>query len=98
MRLLAYKMLFSIGTILLFLFLFYPSSSVIAQKGKTKFTGVVTDSKGSSLTGVTVTAKGTQQKTLTNTNGFFEIEANEKNVIVLSHVGYKDQEVTLKQG
>lgn len=63
MRLLDYKMLISIGTFLLFLFLFYPSSSVIAQTGKTKFTGVVTDSKGSPLEGVTVTVRGTQQKT-----------------------------------
>lgn len=87
-------MLFSIGTSLLFLFLFYPSSSVIAQTDKTKFTGVVTDSKGTPLIGVTVAVRGTQQKTLTNPNGSFEINAKEKDVLI----GYKDQQVTLKRG
>jgi len=97
MRLLVCKMLFSIGTPLLFLFLFYPTS-LKAQTDKTKFTGVVTDSKGAPLAGVTVTLTGTQQKTLTDPNGSFEINAKEKDVITLSYVGYKDHQVILRRG
>jgi len=68
MRLLVCKMLFSIGTPLLFLFLFYPTS-LKAQTDKTKFTGVVTDSKGAPLAGVTVTLTGTAGGTYSSTAG-----------------------------
>lgn len=98
MRLLSNMMLHSIGFIICFLFLFYPSSPVNAQTGKTKFTGVVSDAKGNPLEGVTIQVKGTHEETLTNSDGSFSIEANEKDVLLISHVGFKDQEVVLKRG
>ena len=98
MRLLVFKVLCSISATLFFLFVFYPSSSVIGQTTKTKFTGIITDSKGAPLPGVTVTVRGAQQKAITNADGSFEIDANEKDVLVVSHVGFKEEEVTLKRG
>ncbi|MEO8763823.1 MAG: carboxypeptidase-like regulatory domain-containing protein [Ginsengibacter sp.] len=78
MRVLVNKMLLSIGIPQLFLFLFYPSSPLPAQTLQTKFNGIVTDPEGAPLVGVTVTLKGTQQKTITSTSGSFGIDAEER--------------------
>jgi TonB-linked SusC/RagA family outer membrane protein len=98
MRLLVSKMLPCIVTSIVLLFLIYPFSPTFAQTGKTKFTGVVSDSRGNPLSNVTIGIRGSRQKTITNADGSFEIEAREGSVVEVSHVGYDDQSIKLKTG
>ncbi|MEP7278268.1 MAG: SusC/RagA family TonB-linked outer membrane protein [Bacteroidota bacterium] len=56
--------------------------------------GVVTDSTGNRLTGVTVQANGTKKTTTTNNNGEFELPGIRKNTtLTLSMVGFKTVQV-----
>ncbi len=59
-------------------------------------TGKVTDqSDGTSLPGVSVLVKGTNQGTVTDVNGSFSIEAAATDVLSFSFIGYESQEVTV---
>ena len=98
MKLLLSKMLLCIVTTLFLLFLFYPFSSSFAQTGKTKINGVVNDSRGNPLPNVTIGIRGSQQKTMTKTDGSFEIEAPEGSILEVSHVGYLEQSLKTKRG
>jgi TonB-linked SusC/RagA family outer membrane protein len=56
--------------------------------------GTVTDDKGQTLPGVTVSVKGTARKTVTNNTGNFSVEVPDNQaVIVFSMVGFDSQEV-----
>lgn len=57
--------------------------------------GVVTDSLGMPLEGVSIVIKGTKQGTLTNKNGEFEIEAEAENILEISRVDYESKEIRL---
>lgn len=60
--------------------------------------GKVTDESGAGLPGVSVVLKGTQRGTSTGAAGDFTLdipEGGSQNVLVLSFVGYKSQEVTV---
>ncbi|MCF2488156.1 TonB-dependent receptor [Dyadobacter sp. CY347] len=60
--------------------------------------GKVSDEAGAGLPGVSVVLKGTQRGTSTGADGSFSLEIPEggsQNVLVLSFVGYKSQEVTV---
>lgn len=58
--------------------------------------GKVTDDKGSPLSSVSVTIKGTKKGVTTDQNGDFEITVpNEKSVLVISSVGFEIQEVSV---
>ncbi|MDP4213787.1 MAG: SusC/RagA family TonB-linked outer membrane protein, partial [Bacteroidota bacterium] len=50
------------------------------------------------LAGVSISVKGTQRGTVTNADGYFEIEANDGEVLVISAVGYVSQEVAASKG
>lgn len=59
-------------------------------------TGVVTNDKGEPLGGATVTEKGVENATMTNTDGSFAISvANARAVLVVSFVGYDSREITV---
>lgn len=59
-------------------------------------TGKVTDNKGQPLSGVTVAAKGSQQKTMTNEEGVFTLEITSSvKILVLSYTGMETREVTI---
>ena len=60
--------------------------------------GVVKDSTGEVLIGVSVGIKGTTQGTLTDVNGAFTINANPGDVLVFTYIGYNRKEVTLVDG
>ncbi len=67
---------------------------VIATEREVK--GTVKDEKGEGLPGVSILVKGTQQGTITETNGAFSIEVpDEHAVLVFSFVGYVNQEVAV---
>ena len=61
-----------------------------------KVGGRVTDERNEGLPGVSVRIKGTQQGTVSNAAGDFEVDVVDKSaVLVFSFVGYKTQEVTV---
>lgn len=76
-------------------FIFLLAYSLFAQT--VKVSGVVTDANREPLPGVNVEIKGTQQGTATDNEGVFLLKADSYPVnLVISYVGYKTQEVTVK--
>jgi len=58
--------------------------------------GKVVDASGDGIPGVNVTVKGTQQGTITDASGDFEVDVpNENAILVFSFVGYESQEVVV---
>jgi TonB-linked SusC/RagA family outer membrane protein len=57
--------------------------------------GKVTDEKGESLPGATVKVKGTNRAVSTDVDGKFIIEVNEGDIIIVSFIGYKTQEISV---
>ncbi len=57
--------------------------------------GKVVDEKGNGLPGVSILLKGKKTNTITNIDGVFSITASQGDVLVLSYVGYKQQEVVI---
>jgi TonB-dependent SusC/RagA subfamily outer membrane receptor len=57
--------------------------------------GTVTGEAGAPLNGVSVTVKGTSRGTSTNTTGQFSISAPSNGTLVISSVGYTNQEVSI---
>lgn len=55
--------------------------------------GVVQDSDGEPLVGATVLVKGTKVGTATDIDGRFTIKAKEGDMLVVSYIGYKPEEV-----
>lgn len=80
------------GIILLLL-----ATSVIAQQGRIRITGKVSDGEnGESLMGASVLLKGTTHGTISQLNGDYDILVDgEESVLVFAFIGYTDQEVTV---
>jgi TonB-linked SusC/RagA family outer membrane protein len=57
--------------------------------------GTVADETGP-LSGVTVSVKGSTRATTTNDKGEFSLKVNENDILVFTYVGYKNQEVIVK--
>jgi TonB-linked SusC/RagA family outer membrane protein len=67
-----------------------------ALYAQTTVTGKVTDaSDGSSLPGVNVIVKDTQQGTITDGTGSFSLSVSENAVFVFSYIGYTSQEIAV---
>ncbi len=60
-----------------------------------KVQGTVVDVNGEPIIGATIQVKGTSNATITNADGWFEINVAEKSVIVVSYVGFQIQEITI---
>jgi TonB-dependent starch-binding outer membrane protein SusC len=59
-------------------------------------TGKITDESNKPLEGVTVQVKGTTTVTITREDGEFKISVpSEKSILVISHVGYEQQEIVV---
>lgn len=69
--------------------------SPVAVQDNITVTGKVTDENGNPLTGVTVLQKGTENSTISDTNGDFSIEASDDGVLVFSLVGYSVQTISI---
>lgn len=79
---------------LTFLLLFLTALAALAQERRV--TGVVTDPAGTGIPGATILIKGTQIGSNTDADGRFAINArSDKDVLVISFVGYKTKEVTV---
>src|SRR5215475_343364 len=61
-------------------------------------TGKVSDEKGASVAGATVTEKGTRNATTTIDDGTFTITVKNKARLIISYVGYETYEVEAKAG
>lgn len=86
--------LFPPSLIWLFLFLFL-SSSVWAQAQPKKITGRVTDDVGQPVPGASITVKGSRSAVTAGADGTFTITAKEKDILVISYVGFQDKEVAV---
>ena len=62
--------------------------TAMAQANSYKVTGVVKDSNGEPLIGVTVKVKGTNRGTVTDLNGNYSIKADRNSTLQFSYVGY----------
>ncbi|MBI1782318.1 MAG: carboxypeptidase-like regulatory domain-containing protein [Sphingobacteriales bacterium] len=69
------------------------STTLLAQKQTV--TGKVTDAKGDPLAGVSVNIKGSNAGTSTDNNGMFSIQADGKDVLEFSIVGYQSQKINI---
>ncbi|HAK28748.1 MAG TPA: SusC/RagA family TonB-linked outer membrane protein, partial [Sphingobacterium sp.] len=63
---------------------------------KISITGRITDSQGAPLAGVTIREKGGKISTSTNETGQYTISVPENTIILISYIGYQDQEVNSK--
>lgn len=70
------------------------SSLIPKQIPNRVINGTVNDNEGNSLSGVSVTVKGTQRGTRTDQNGKFSIDANEGDVLEFTYIGFSPQEIT----
>ncbi|MEI9943820.1 MAG: SusC/RagA family TonB-linked outer membrane protein [Chitinophagaceae bacterium] len=71
------------------LFFLFASVSLYAQT----VTGTVTDGEAKPVSGATVSVKGTNRATVTNNAGTFTINASRTEVLVISYVGFIEQEI-----
>ena len=55
--------------------------------------GTVTDSDGATMAGVTVVVKGTTVGIITDANGKYQIDADNKSMLSFSFVGFKSQDI-----
>jgi iron complex outermembrane recepter protein len=59
------------------------------------YKGKISDEQKQPMAGVSVQVKGTATGIITDANGEFEINANEKDILIVSFIGYKTLEVTV---
>lgn len=63
--------------------------SVMQPAGKVSVQGVVVDTKGEPLIGVSILESGTTNGTITDIDGKFTLSVDSKALIELSYIGYK---------
>ncbi|WP_333576922.1 MULTISPECIES: SusC/RagA family TonB-linked outer membrane protein [Sphingobacterium] len=62
---------------------------------KISITGRITDSQGAPLAGVTIREKGGSASTSTNATGTYSLSVSSSATIVISYIGYQNQEVSV---
>ncbi|GAB3354738.1 SusC/RagA family TonB-linked outer membrane protein [Arachidicoccus ginsenosidivorans] len=83
-------------TALLVILILFVQSSMYAQNGT--ISGVVSDSSGAPLPGVTVGAKQSNTHDITNNDGSFSLKAQVGEILTFSYIGYTPQEVAAAAG
>ena len=91
MRLL-YKRPFPGGFILLLLCLALQTFNQVNAQSPSKVNGIVKDTEGKPIPGVTISIKGKKVSTITDENGSFSIPALSSDVLIFSSVGFNSQE------
>ncbi|GGB17077.1 SusC/RagA family TonB-linked outer membrane protein [Puia dinghuensis] len=61
-------------------------------------TGKVTDEKGASIAGATITEKGSRNATSTNADGTWSLQVRPKTKLIISYVGYESIETEARSG
>lgn len=85
--------LFPPSVIWLFLLLFFTGSVWAQAPQPKKIQGKVTDDTGQPVPGASIMVKGSRSAVTSGVDGSFTIMAREKDVLVVSYVGYQDKEV-----
>lgn len=68
---------------------------VLVVQGQTQLTGTVKEASGAVLPGVNVIIKGTTSGTTTDADGKFSLVASPSDVLLVSFIGYKSQEIAV---
>jgi TonB-linked SusC/RagA family outer membrane protein len=82
-------------SLFLFFFIFFYSSQVKAQNSLT-ITGKITDENGKGLGGVTISVRGTNNKTISDDGNYRIAGVKSTDVLVFSFVGYMEQVIPVK--
>ncbi len=80
---------------LLLLLLFTMSGLMLTAQEAVTVSGNVTDANDVEMPGVTVFVKGTQQGTITNVDGDYEITVPSDGTLVFSFIGHKTEEILI---
>lgn len=72
------------------------ASNLIAQQSRKQITGTVTDERGEPIIGANVMEKGTTNGVITNIEGEFSLSVSENVILLISYVGFINQEVHVK--
>jgi TonB-linked SusC/RagA family outer membrane protein len=76
------------------------SNNKIQEKpnnSKRKITGLVTDEKGESIIGASITGKNTKIGTISDINGNFTLDLEDESVLKISYIGYRTTELKLEE-
>ncbi len=65
--------------------------------GIIKVSGIISDEAGKPVSGAGVTVKNSKKGVLTDAAGRFELDANEGEILVISHAGFITQEIKVSQ-
>lgn len=65
----------------------------IKQDTKQKYSGLVTDEKGSPIIGANITVKGQNEGTITDINGNYELSVEPNSILLFTYIGYIPKEV-----
>lgn len=66
------------------------------KQNHSKITGVVKDKNGEVIVGANVSVKGTTNGSITDIEGTFAISASPNDILQVSYIGYKTQELSIK--
>ena len=91
----SFKNLFKLPVLLLLGAFVFHSSNIAAQSNKI-ISGTVTSATGEALSAASIKIKGTSNGTVSNDKGEFSISISANAVLIITHVGYKLQEVVVK--
>ncbi len=87
----------SILGILLWSSMFFAIPSLMAQQLTKIYAGIVTDTKGEALIGVSIVVKGTTTGSVSDINGKFSLQSTAQNLtLAFSYVGYESKEISPK--
>jgi TonB-dependent starch-binding outer membrane protein SusC len=86
-----YRSLMRMASVFLILFTFFS----VAQAQEVTVSGKITDVNGLGMPGVNILKKGTTVGTTTDGEGNYSIAAASSDVLVISFIGYKSQEITV---
>src|SRR5215471_15959161 len=79
-----------------FLFIFFFIGLVANAQDEKKISGKITTAAGDAMPNVNVQIKGTATGVVTDTKGQFTINVPANATLIISYVGYKTQEVAVK--
>ncbi|MGE8243303.1 MAG: carboxypeptidase-like regulatory domain-containing protein, partial [Sphingobacterium sp.] len=71
------------------------SVGAVHAQQKVNVTGQIKDSQGTPLSGVTIREKGGTVSTSTNGSGTYSLSVNPNATLVISYVGYQNQEIVI---
>ena len=73
------------------------TEKLIVNQTKKKITGTIVDIKGEPIIGANVVVKGTTNGIITDFNGHFTLNVPEKSIIIITYIGYRDEEILVNK-